>query len=440
MIKKTIAISLSLFIFISYATGTVNAYTDINQNSIYQNAVNYVESNKIMDGICDTKFLGDKNTTRGELLVMLMRAYQIEPVDYGDGNFDDAYGIYAPYMAAAKHINLTDGVGDNKFMPDKNITRQEMFVFIYRALIKMGKLLKSKADCKMLSDYEDADKVSDWAYDATKTLVESGTIVGDGTNIYPYSMCTRYQVAQTLYNLTSKINYSEEYPYPTPRGEPGKYTRSNFFDLVSDDIQEYQIHQPAKKVPGVKYPVLIHLHGSGEGGDTRRYPERTLTGSILIDDLISKINRSPDEYECYMVLPIDYSTYKIKLIVDRLINEEDADPDRIYITGASNGGQTSCNFMFSYPDVPAAVVPICGCVTGPYEIDKILNIPIRIYHSADDNVISVETSRGLYHALVDAGAKNVQYFECNGYKHRCWEYAHRTDMLDWMFQQNRKNQ
>lgn len=439
MIKKTIAISLTLFFFISFATGTVIAYTDINQNSIYQNAVNYVEYNKIMDGICDTEFSGDKNTTRGELLVMLMRAYHIDTLEWAVDNFDDAYGIYADYMATAKHIHLTNGVGDNKFLPDKNITRQEMFVFIYRALKDIEKLPEAKEDCKLLSDYEDADKISEWAYDATKTLVESGTIVGDGSNIYPYSMCTRYQVAQTLYNLLA-INYSKKYPYPTPRGEPGKYTEKNFFDLVSDDIQQYQIHQPAKKDSGKKYPVLIHLHGAGEAVDTRDYPSMGYTGTPLINNLIASINDNPDQYEAYMILPVDYSVSKVYLIIERLIFEEDADPNRIYITGGSKGGMASCSFMFTYPDIPAAVVPIAGGQVERNKIKQVLNIPIRIYHSSDDYSVPVETSRELYRALVSAGAKNVEYFECKGYGHKAWVYAGKTDMLIWMFQQNRKNQ
>lgn len=284
-----------------------------------------------------------------------------------------------------------------------------------------------------------AKKDGDFTFDLTSekagltTNAKTKTVTaGATTGTYDFTFTVLEQNV-TDFVLTFKS------PYPVPRGEPGTYSQSNFFDLIEDGVQKYQLHQPARKETGVKYPVLIHLHGAGEQHNTLVYPRELLTGSILIDDLMNKINHNPDYYESYVVLPIEYNIKNIKLMIDRLINEEAADPNRIYITGVSMGGFGTCDFMFAYPDVPACAVPICGSTYNSYNASDILNIPIRIYHSDDDNVVSVSTSRNLYHNLVQLGSKKVEYYECTGYQHYCWEYAHRTDMLDWMYLQNKEN-
>ncbi|MCL2884184.1 MAG: prolyl oligopeptidase family serine peptidase [Oscillospiraceae bacterium] len=228
-------------------------------------------------------------------------------------------------------------------------------------------------------------------------------------------------------------------PYPAQQGVPGSYTPQNFFNLVTDGFRGmYQLHRPAAPQAGKKYPVLICLHGAGEGNNVRAYPNVSLTSSIILDNLRDKINSNPAQYESYVVLPIDYTVQGIKAIIDRLVSQEQADPDRIYITGCSMGGFTTCDFIFAYPAVPACAVPVCGCNYYPELAKGILNMPIRVYHSADDPVVSVSTSRDFYKNLKALGDTNIAYFETNGYGHGCWEYAYRTDVLEWMYKQNRQ--
>jgi|GEM_PF-1739938 len=230
----------------------------------------------------------------------------------------------------------------------------------------------------------------------------------------------------------------------SPASKLGGYTPSNFFGLIENKFMSYRVHKPAEKEKNKKYPVLIHFHGSGEADNVMDYPEycSTLTGSVLIEKLIEKINNNPQSYESYVVMPLAYDggpdPAYVKWIIDKLINEESADPNRIYITGVSMGGFASCDFMYSHPNVPACVVPICGARSDSREasFSASKNIPIRIYHSDDDDVVSVEESRELYKNLTKAGHKNVEYFETTGYGHGVWEYAQgETDMLEWMYKQ-----
>ncbi|MCL2884101.1 MAG: hypothetical protein FWF49_01270 [Oscillospiraceae bacterium] len=267
----------------------------------------------------------------------------------------------------------------------------------------------------------------------TPATAADTTAAATGTSAGTSAATTTAQ--PTAATTTEPIVYP---PYPAQQGAPGSYTPQNFFNPINDGYNEYKLHRPAAPQAGKKYPVLICLHGAGEGGNVRAYPNVSLTSSIILDNLRNKINSDPAAYESYVVLPIDYNIYGIKDIVDRLISQEQADPDRIYITGCSLGGITTCDFILVYPTVPACAVPVCGCDYSPRRASGILDLPIRVYHSADDPVVSVSSSRDFYNKLKALGDTHIEYFETNGYGHYCWEYAYNTDVLEWMYKQNRQ--
>jgi predicted esterase len=223
-------------------------------------------------------------------------------------------------------------------------------------------------------------------------------------------------------------------------GEPGTYTRNNFFTLIQDGDIKYQLHLPAKPEEGKKYPILIRLHGHDLHDFVETYPTMGSVG--LIEDFIDKVNTNPEQYESYVVMAISSEwgpkPDTVKHIIDRLIQEESADPDRIYIYGFSMGGYAASDFIMAYPDVAAATVLICGAselTSG--EAQELLDLPIRIYHSDDDGDVPVEVSRAFYNGLLAAGGDKAEYYEVTGFGHYAWNYAYKTDMVEWMFKQER---
>jgi len=83
-------------------------------------------------------------------------------------------------------------------------------------------------------------------------------------------------------------------------------------------------------------------------------------------------------------------------------------------------------------------VMVCGCNYNSDKAFDILNIPARIYHSDDDNVISVDVSRNFYNEVLQSGGEKIEYFETTGYRHSCWTYAYSIDLLDWIYSQNKE--
>lgn len=223
-------------------------------------------------------------------------------------------------------------------------------------------------------------------------------------------------------------------------GEPGTYTRNNFFTLIEDGDIKYQLHRPAKPEEGKKYPIFIRLHGHELHDFVETYP--TMGSLGLIEDFIDKVNINPEQYESYVVMTISPEwgpkPHVIKHIIEQLIQEESIDSDRIYIYGFSMGGYSASDFIMAYPDDAAATVLICGASElTPETALKLANLPIRIYHSDDDDVVPVEVSRNFYNKLLTAGGDKAEYYEISGFGHYAWNYAYKSDMVEWMFDQRR---
>ena len=112
--------------------------------------------------------------TRADFLIMVMRAYNIEPDTQITNNFADAGSrYYTSYLAAAKRLGLVKGVGKNRFAPEAAISRQDMLVILYRVLEQLGELPAGSTG-KILNSYNDAGEVSGYARNAAGLFAEAG--------------------------------------------------------------------------------------------------------------------------------------------------------------------------------------------------------------------------------------------------------------------------
>jgi hypothetical protein len=135
---------------------------------------------------------------------MMMRAYDIAPDENPADNFSDAGNTYyTGYLAAAKRLGISAGVGNNMYAPDKEIARQEMFTLLYNALKVIGQLPGGDSG-KTLSDFTDAGQIDAWAKEAMALLVKTGTVGGSNGKLTPQGTTTRAEMAQVLHNLLGK--------------------------------------------------------------------------------------------------------------------------------------------------------------------------------------------------------------------------------------------
>ena len=188
--------------FSVYAVGYNDiSFDDVTAADWYYDAVTFCAAREITSGTGNNLFSPDAALTRGQFITLLLRAYGIEVDEDASENYNDAGDTYyTGYLASAKRLGITNGVGDNMFAPEDEITRQDMFTLLYRALGVLEELPDTDGSTS-LSDYNDTDDIADYAKDAMETFVTAGIISGSGGKLDPLGGSTRAQMAQVLYNL-----------------------------------------------------------------------------------------------------------------------------------------------------------------------------------------------------------------------------------------------
>ncbi len=176
-------------------------FNDVPEDVWCHKAVCFIAAREISKGTGNGNYSPESNLTRGDFIVLMMRAYGMVPDENPVDNFSDAGNTYyTGYLAAAKRLGITSGVGDNMFAPKKQITRQEMITLLHNALNLIGQLPQGSSG-KTLMDFTDAAEVAPWAKDAMSDFVGSGVVYGSGGKLNPTSTTSRAEIAQVLYNL-----------------------------------------------------------------------------------------------------------------------------------------------------------------------------------------------------------------------------------------------
>jgi hypothetical protein len=180
------------------------SFNDVTVGAWYHKAISFIAARGITGGTGNGNYSPEVKLTRGQFIVMLMKAYGIAPDADPKNNFADAGATYyTGYLAAAKRLSISNGVGNNMFAPEKEITRQDMFTLLYNALKIIGQLSQGDSG-KTLDHFSDAGQIDSWAKEAMTLMVKTGTIGGNAGKLNPTSTTTRAEMAQVLYNLLSK--------------------------------------------------------------------------------------------------------------------------------------------------------------------------------------------------------------------------------------------
>ncbi len=188
---------------VSIVKNTSSGFVDVPSNAWYTPAVEFIAGKSITTGTGNATFGPNAALTRGQFMVLLMRAYGITPNSNSTDNFADAGNTYyTSYLATAKRLGIAQGSGSNKFQPESNISRQDMFVLLYNALKTMNKLPSTNSSS--IKSYSDEDQIASYAKTAINVLTVDGTVSGSSGKINPTVSSNRAQMAQLLYNLLSK--------------------------------------------------------------------------------------------------------------------------------------------------------------------------------------------------------------------------------------------
>jgi predicted peptidase len=185
--------------------------------------------------------------------------------------------------------------------------------------------------------------------------------------------------------------------------------------------------------PGKKWPLILFLHGAAErGGD----PEN------LKKHGIPKMLDEKPEFPFIAVSPQcpEGSTWAslvetLKSLLDHILENYSAAPDRFYLTGISMGGNGVWLVATRYPDIFAAVAPVCGYGLRsqgfPERVCVLKDVPVWVFHGSHDDIVDLSESQKLVDRLRECGSdvRFTVYPKCG---HDSWTRTYgNPEVFDW---------
>lgn len=201
----------------------------------------------------------------------------------------------------------------------------------------------------------------------------------------------------------------------------GKYTTQ---DGITMSYASY-----APSTAASKAPLLIWLHGGGEGGSDPTIPLMANRAANYVSPDIQQyfggahvlVPQCPGAWmhntEGVSTRGRDEDIYHLGLmsLIQNFVAEHPGiDENRIYVGGCSNGGYMSLKLILDHPDYFAAGFISALAYQSQYisdeQVQSIKDVPMWFIHSADDPVtLAKNTATPVYERLLQAGAKHVHF-------------------------------
>ena len=189
------------------AEGWCSPFPDLHEGHWYYEIVRSAEQAELIAP--ETLLRAEDAATRAEFADMLYRAAGSPALTKEAENFEDVAEDRAAYAAIvwARESGLVQGVGDNLFLPENAMSRQEMVTMLYRWLGE-GALLDYGAE------FTDADTVSDWAQNAMRWASSESLIQGmaneTGLELCPFGTTSRAQSITVALRVLERLQAVEK--------------------------------------------------------------------------------------------------------------------------------------------------------------------------------------------------------------------------------------
>jgi predicted esterase len=232
-----------------------------------------------------------------------------------------------------------------------------------------------------------------------------------------------------------------------------------------DVTMNYWLFTPDVLVPEEQYPLVVALHGGWGTAQNQLSlgPEHTSWAKPVNQSkhpAFVLAPRAPDGTTLFH----DEIQAAIVSLVDSLMSILSTDPDRIYVSGYSNGGIATMMLLELRPRFFAAAVPVSGW-GHPWRAMEYAHVPVWAFHGQNDGVIpptwmreifQTYTQEALYPVITDCAPdghctatddcrlnghvlyRRHLYTEVEGRGHDMWYIYEDTRMVDWVFRQRRR--
>lgn len=204
------------------------------------------------------------------------------------------------------------------------------------------------------------------------------------------------------------------------------------------------------------FPMVVQLHGLGGTYEiSAPSPSSPLWGVIVL----SPHGRGPTDYKVW-------GEVDVICVIKEAMRTYRVDEDRIYMTGVSMGGTGCWQIATHYPDLFAAIAPVCGnadhrvwekewnwgqpertfmtdvrnfmenCESPVFLAENLMHVPVYCVHGDADNIVPVGHSRSMVGRLRELGY-SVIYDEQKGVGHGGFHAGTFEKLHAWLLKQLR---
>ena len=179
---------------------------------------------------------------------------------------------------------------------------------------------------------------------------------------------------------------------------------------VKGQNASYALYVPPSYTPDQAYPLIVCLHGAG------------FTGQAYLDRWVPRLENRYILACPTIAMGAWWTRFGEELtlaILKRVSEEYHIDPDRIFLTGMSNGGIGTWIIGMHHADLFAGISPMASGIDDvlfPF-VENLTHTPVYVIHGAKDQVMPVHLSQDLVREMKRQGVPHL-------YREHAWTHPH----------------
>lgn len=204
-------------------------------------------------------------------------------------------------------------------------------------------------------------------------------------------------------------------------------------NIAAGIIYDYLVFLPSDYNSENKngWPLVIFLHGAFERGSNVQDVKKNALPKLAIDEDFPFIIVAP---QCPS--GEHWKPEQVQGICEKVKNDYSINHSRIYLTGLSMGGFATWQTAIRFPELFAAIIPICGGGNVSYA-KKLKKMPIWAFHGKKDKVIPYHQSVEMVDG-VNASGGNAKLTLYPNAPHDSWTETYQNkEIYTWLLSHTR---
>ena len=209
------------------------------------------------------------------------------------------------------------------------------------------------------------------------------------------------------------------------------------FDAGEGVVLRYYLYTPENACEGM--PLLTFLHGAGERGNSEAELPKLFKNAL--PKMIREQGYQLPSYAIFPQCPSEYRWSDLVIFIKKLIlkvaDELHSDRKRLYLAGISMGGFGTWSTAVAYPELFAAIAPVCGGGLAWAARERLRDMPIWAFHGEADSIVLCRNSEEMVSEINRFGGK-ARLTTLPGVEHNSWDYAfEQSELLSWIYEQKK---